>query len=192
MNKSNIFLSFVAVLTLFLAACGGGADVNADEVKSKAMGETPGNTAPSNPTVSLDNTQPVNASETPAQTPVVDPATATKIKFDKDVFDFGTVKAGEKVKHVYKFKNTGSKPLTITDAKGSCGCTVPEWPKAPIAPGATGEIKVEFDSANKSGQQEKTVTITANTDPATTVIRIKGEVIADPAADKKGEGIQVK
>ena len=59
------------------------------------------------------------------------------------------------------FKNTGKTPLVISNAKGSCGCTVPEWPKEPVAPGATAELLVKFNSKGKPNQQQKTVTITA-------------------------------
>ena len=87
---------------------------------------------------------------------------------------------GEKVEYIYTFKNTGSEPLVISNAKGSCGCTVPAWPKEPIAPGAEGEIMVRFDSKGKGrvggSTQSKTVTITANTTPPDTRIIIKGKV----------------
>ena len=110
----------------------------------------------------------------------------TTIQFDETVFDYGTVKDGAKVKHVYKFKNTGKEPLIISDAKGSCGCTVPDWPREPIAPGKTGVINVEFDSKNKGTEegsnQSKRVTITANTDPTQSYLTIKGIVKKDKGA----------
>ena len=110
----------------------------------------------------------------------------TTIEFEETVFDFGTIDEGEKVSHVYKFKNTGKEPLIIKDAKGSCGCTIPQWPKEPIAVGGTGEMLVEFNSKGKGGTQNKRVTITANTDPVQTFINIKGEVLKkdQPAAAK--------
>ena len=92
---------------------------------------------------------------------------------------------GDKVTHVFKFKNTGNEPLIISNAKGSCGCTVPEWPKDAIAPGKSGEIKVVFDSKGKGAvggkEDSKRVTITANTDPVETYLTIKGKI------DKKEE-----
>jgi outer membrane biosynthesis protein TonB len=104
----------------------------------------------------------------------------TSMQFEKLEYDYGTVKAGEKVKYSYKFKNTGKEPLIISNAKGSCGCTVPDWPREPIAPGKTGEIKVEFDSTGKGtdegSPQSKRVTIDANTDPVQTYLTIKGIV----------------
>lgn len=116
--------------------------------------------------------QPAANSTTPA--PPTGPTTT--IKFDEQEYNFGKVKSGDQVEHDYTFTNTGSEPLVISNAKGSCGCTVPEWPKEPIPPGGKGKIKVVFDSKGKTGPQTKTVTITANTDPPNTIIYIKGEV----------------
>jgi hypothetical protein len=100
----------------------------------------------------------------------------TTIKYDNEKFNFGVVDEGEVVKHVYKFTNTGSEPLIISNCKGSCGCTVPTWPKEPIPPGGTGEISVEFNSKGKPGPQSKRVTVTANTTPTETYLEISGEV----------------
>ena len=84
--------------------------------------------------------------------------------FDKVVHDFGTINEGDKVTTVFNFTNTGNEDLIIVDARGSCGCTVPQYPKnTAIAPGATGEITVSFDSSNKPGNQQKSVTLSANT-----------------------------
>ena len=96
--------------------------------------------------------------------------------FEKEVHDFGTIVQGEKVAYSFKFKNTGKADLIITSAKGSCGCTVPEYPVEPIAPGAEGVIDVVFNSDGKSGQQNKKVTIVANTVPNTKVLAINGTV----------------
>ena len=116
-----------------------------------------------------------------AAEPAAPTGPTTVMAFAETEYNFGKVKAGEKVEHEYTFKNNGKEPLVISNAKGSCGCTVPEWPKEPIAPGASGKIKVNFDSKGKSGPQTKQVTITANTDPVQTILYIKGDVIADPA-----------
>ena len=90
------------------------------------------------------------------------------------------------MKYAFKFKNTGSEPLVISDAKGSCGCTVPDWPREPIAPGASGEIKVEFDSKGKGSEdgskQTKKVTVTANTNPTQSYLTITGVVKKTPGA----------
>lgn len=115
-----------------------------------------------------------------------DPATAAAesedadlpaIEFVEKVIDFGEISQGEKVKKRFKFKNVGNTELIISDAKGSCGCTVPRWPKQPIRPGQEGEIEVVFDSNGKQGRQHKTVTLIANTKPNTTVIALKGDVL---------------
>lgn len=102
----------------------------------------------------------------------------TEITFEKDSYDFGDIRQGDTVSHDFKFTNTGSHDLIITNARGTCGCTVPEWPKEPIKPGESNVIKVQFNSKNKKGAQNKTVTITANTKPSETKIYFTGNVIA--------------
>jgi Protein of unknown function (DUF1573) len=111
----------------------------------------------------------------------VDPVPAasgptTTIKYEEESFDFGMVKEDDHVVHIFKFKNTGTEPLVISNARGSCGCTVPTWPKDPIAPGAMGEIKVDFNSAGKPGNQSKRITVVANTNPTETFLTIQGIV----------------
>ena len=125
---------------------------------------------------------PTTPAATTAQdaTPAVPSGPITKIEFEEEVFDFGEVMDGDKVKHEYKFKNTGTEPLIISNAKGSCGCTVPSWPREPIPAGEEGVIMVQFDSKNKGkvggSPQSKRVTLTANTDPVNTYLTIKGTV----------------
>ena len=92
-------------------------------------------------------------------------------------FDFGEIQQGESVTHEFILKNSGDAELIITAAKGSCGCTVPEWPKSPITEGEEAVIKVTFNSAGKSGKQNKTVTLVSNSIPNTKVISIIGNVI---------------
>ena len=92
------------------------------------------------------------------------------------VWDFGTIQQGDEPEFTFTFQNTGNEPMIISNAKGSCGCTVPQWPKEPIAPGSTGEINVKFNSKNKKGAQNKTVTLTANTTPPTTKLRVTGTI----------------
>ncbi len=111
----------------------------------------------------------------------------TTIEYEKEGrFDFGTVDEGDMVKHVFKFKNVGTEPLVISNAKGSCGCTVPTWPKEPVPPGAMGEINVEFNSKGKPGSQSKRVTVTANTNPTETFLEIRGEVRGKDQPAAKG------
>lgn len=121
------------------------------------------------------------APATPA-TPAPPAGPTTEMTFDETTFDFGTLIEGEKVAHTYTFTNTGSEPLVISDAKGSCGCTVPAWPREPIAPGETASITVEFNSKGKRGKRNQKVTITANTNPAQTFIYLTGSIESKEAA----------
>ena len=101
----------------------------------------------------------------------------TAVLFKKQAHDFGTIPDNQKVYTQFEFTNTGKEPLVIIGAEGSCGCTVPTWPRQSIAPGKTGSIEVAFDPNGKSGEQSKLVTITANTNPKTTVLSIKSNII---------------
>ena len=108
------------------------------------------------------------------------------MSFDRTVHDFGTIKEGQTVQTTFKFTNTGGVPLLIVDARGSCGCTVPSYPKnTPIAPGASGDMVVSFDSSNKPNLQQKTVTISANTISGRETLRIKAMVTPDPVKQKQ-------
>jgi hypothetical protein len=107
-----------------------------------------------------------------------------RMSFEQEGYEFGTIYAGDKVNYNYTFTNTGDAPLIISNASASCGCTVPEWPKDPIEPGESGEIKVEFDSKGKMGKQNKTVSITANTNPNNVTLQLTGEVL--PGAPAEG------
>lgn len=100
----------------------------------------------------------------------------SEIKFDKDTFNFGEVLEGERVSHSFVFTNTGDNDLVISNARGSCGCTVPEWPKEPISPGKSGKIDVVFNSEGKPGNAIKSVTVSTNTEPATHQLFITGFV----------------
>jgi hypothetical protein len=117
--------------------------------------------------------------------------TGALLEFKESSFNFGQIVSGETISYVFKFKNTGTVPLTITDAKGSCGCTVPSWPKVPIMPGEGSEIEVAFNSKGKMGKQAKRITITANTVPAQTYLTMEGEVLApDPTTSEESNPIQ--
>lgn len=123
-----------------------------------------------------------STAQNPAATPAAPAGPTTVMAFNETTFDFGTVNEGEKVAHTYVFKNTGNEPLILSDAKGSCGCTVPDWPREPIAPGAEAEVTVEFNSKGKKGKRNQKVTITANTNPPQTFIYLTGEVLSTEAA----------
>lgn len=100
----------------------------------------------------------------------------TSVDFEETTFDFGTIIEGEKIAHTYTFTNAGDEPLVISDAKGSCGCTIPAWPREPIAPGETASITVEFNSKGKRGKRNQKVTLTANTNPPQTFIYLTGQI----------------
>lgn len=107
---------------------------------------------------------------------LVDTINVAKMTFTEVDYNFGSVETGDVVKKEFSFTNTGKVPLLIGDARSTCGCTVPDWPKEMIQPGESSVISVVFDTKNKSGRQVKPVTITANTYPVATKLRLIGEV----------------
>lgn len=115
-----------------------------------------------------------------AQTAAVEDSKEQKfpaMSFDEAMYDFGTINEGDIVEHTFSFTNTGDAPLVITNAKGSCGCTVPTYPKnEQIMPGDQGEMTVKFNSNGKPNTQMKSIRITANTEKGTETIRIKAQV----------------
>jgi hypothetical protein len=123
---------------------------------------------------------PVAVSDSPTIQPVaeeeVPSGPAPAFKWAEETFDFGTIKEGEIAEHTFKFTNVGEAPLIISNASASCGCTVPSYSKDPIPVGGTGEILVKFNSSNKPGVQNKTVSITANTNPKLSRLNIKAIV----------------
>ena len=100
----------------------------------------------------------------------------SEIVFDKEVHDFGTVNEGDIVEHNFLVTNSGKSNLIITKAKASCGCTVPTWPKEPIAPGESAEVSVKFDTKGKANKQSKTITLTTNTSKGIETVKITGMV----------------
>ena len=107
-------------------------------------------------------------------------ANAPQITFSQETIDYGTIKKAANGEREFVFKNTGKEPLIITNCVGSCGCTVPVWPKTPIAPGEKASIKVKYDTQRVGGFQ-KTVTVTSNAATPTKVLTIKGNVEDAPA-----------
>jgi hypothetical protein len=99
-----------------------------------------------------------------------------EMSFESKEHDFGTITQGDKVTHDFKFTNSGEGDLVISKAKGSCGCTVPEYPKEAIKPGESGTIKVSFNSAGKRGETEKTVTLFCNTKDSIEILKIKATI----------------
>jgi hypothetical protein len=120
-----------------------------------------------------------------AETPTTD---APVMTFDKLSYDFGTINEGEIVETVFTFTNTGSSDLIILNARGSCGCTVPDYPKdQPIAPGDSAEVTVKFDSNNKPNANNRSVTFTTNTEKGREVVQIRTFVTPDPLKEQQRE-----
>ncbi len=115
----------------------------------------------------------------PGVTPDPTNPNAADIVFETELIDYGTIEHNADGNREFKFKNTGKEPLIISNCTGSCGCTVPTWPKEPIKPGATSAIKVHY-ATDRIGAFEKTVTVTSNAKSATKVLKIKGNVKPDP------------
>lgn len=106
-------------------------------------------------------------------------ANAAEINFETETIDYGTIEQGADGEREFVFTNTGKEPLIISNCKGSCGCTVPSWPKQPIAPGETASIKVKYDT-KRVGQFTKTVTVSSNAKTPSKTLRIRGVVQAAP------------
>ncbi len=168
MNLSQLPLlaAIAAATTLF--SCAEGGEANATAAGTETTNEA-------KPDKAMDPAR--DEAATPA-------APTTTMTFTEYEHDFGTMNEGDVVTHVFEFTNTGSEPLVLSNCKGSCGCTVPQCPKEPIAPGATGTIEVKFNSKGKKNAQTKRVTIDANTDPAQTILTIKANVTPNPMMAK--------
>lgn len=104
---------------------------------------------------------------------------------DSMVFQFDTINEDDVVKHTFKIKNVGSTNFIIADARGSCGCTVPTYSKEPLKPGETVNLDVQFNSANKQGEQTKTVTLFCNTAKRNETLYLKGYVIPKEKQENK-------
>ncbi|MCH2084065.1 MAG: DUF1573 domain-containing protein [Saprospiraceae bacterium] len=168
----QVKIGFMALLAVaFLASCQSANNDARDAARTAVEQQAP--------------VQPANTSQAQQATqaePAVPAGPTTEMTFAETTFDFGTITEGEKVAHTYSFTNTGNEPLILSNAKGSCGCTVPKWPREPIAPGQSAEITVEFNSKNKKGKRNQKVTVTANTNPPQTFIYLTGDVAAGEGA----------
>ena len=178
--KKIIAFSLTIMIAMCFVACN-----QESSASSKEAAATTTNTAADATANAAKTAATSPAANAKAAAPEVDPnLPKTTVEFDKTVIDFGDITQGDQVNDVVVFTNTGNEPLIISSAKGSCGCTVPEWPKAPIAPGETGEIKVQFSSKGKKGKQTKTVTIQANTDPNPTRLTVKSNILVPEGAEE--------
>jgi len=125
---------------------------------------------------------------TAAQAQTTKPAKAKpagpQIEFSEVKYDFGSIKQGDVVDHVFKFKNTGTQPLVISNIGVSCGCTTPSWTKEPVQPGKMGTISAKFNSAGKMGMQTKVLTIDSNSAGGSTTVSLVGEVKESATASK--------
>lgn len=108
-----------------------------------------------------------------------EPLTGPKISFTEKSFDFGEITQGDRVEHVFEFENIGNEPLILSDVKTTCGCTAPQWPREPIAPGAKGSIKVVFNSAGKMGMNNKVITVMSNAVNNPDRVKIVANVLAN-------------
>lgn len=156
-------LMLVVVLGTVMTSCGENEkDKRIAEMESR-LAELEKGGAPASPVATPNTPAPATKPEGPI--PV--------IEWIDTEHDFGTIAEGEKVTHVYTFKNTGAVPLILESVRPSCGCTAPNWSKEPVPVGGEGQVEVVFDSKGKPNAQNKTVTVTANTWPQSTVLRFK-------------------
>lgn len=135
-----------------------------------------GETTPTTDSTAVSTNTVNNTNTANPEQPEVPAGPSTTMQWDGTAHDWGNFKAGEIKKHKFTFTNTGDHDLIISSAKPSCGCTVPYYPTNPIPPGGKGEIEVSFDSNGKNGVQNKTITVTANTEPSVTTLTISGNV----------------
>jgi hypothetical protein len=151
MKKFVLYFGVSVMLALFTAGCG--------------------NSSTKDSTITADDLKNPNTADGTSDT-----SSLPRFEFEEEIHDFGRVIQGEKVSYSFKFKNTGKSDLVISDAKGSCGCTVADFPKKPIPPAGSGTVDVTFNTESKKGYQNKNVTVIANTQPNTKVLTIKAQV----------------
>lgn len=173
--KIGLKVLMVAGLALAIYGCRDRASEKKIAELESRLAQLEGNkTAPANTAAAPANNTPAPAPEEKPEGPL------PVIEFGTTDHDFGTIPEGQKVSYTYVVKNTGKAPLLIQNAQPSCGCTVPDWTKTPIPVGGSGFVKAEFDTHGKSGIQNKTITVTANTWPKTTTIKFKAMVTPKP------------
>lgn len=151
--------SFVLVLSLLLYSCESSTDADIDKkLAGKLSAELVTNPA------SLEKQNSKSSNE------------IGHLSFKDTVHEFGRIHEGEVIEYEFSFTNSGKKNVLITKAEASCGCTIPTYPKEPIAPNESGMIKVEFNSSGKFGHNEKTIDITTNASPSVYVLKIIADI----------------
>lgn len=186
-NKILLLLAVTVVLT---TSCKKESALNKIDENAKEI-------APANPNdvakpelveaIDQPSAQPLTPEQQQAQEMKSQPVSNTKVtemKFNKVEHDFGTINQSDKVEYTFKFTNTGKNDLIISNAVGSCGCTVPEYPKEPIKPGKQGKMKVIFNPAGKTGMQTKTITVNANTPNGVEKLTVKASITAPDGEGK--------
>lgn len=151
-NISSILT--LALIVLLMGACGSSQSTEEKKISPEVV---------SNPATADPDAGPSNTA-----LPV--------FKFEKENHEFGEIVEGEKVTYTFKFTNVGNAPLVISSANASCGCTVPEYTKSAVQPGEQGEVNVTYNSEGRSGMNAKTITLIANTEPNTKVLKISADV----------------
>jgi hypothetical protein len=178
-------LGMLALGVLLLASCANGdLEKRVTDLERRVAALEGGNTTSSTlnkPTIQQASAN--TASSKPKEKPE---GPLPEMTFEKEMHDFGTITEGDQVEHVFEFTNTGEAPLIISNAKSSCGCTVPDWTKEPVAPGEKGKLTVKYNSRGKKNQDNKVVRITANTWPEENRVTIRAFV--EPKAEASTEG----
>ena len=152
---------FVIILLVFVAGCVGSSE---KKEKEAANGRGVDASLITNP-VTLEGER--------------DKASLPEMIFDNNEHDFGQANEGDTLRHIFTFKNTGKGPLVISSAESSCGCTIPYYPKEPVLPGESGEVKVEFNTKGKTGAHVKEVVLFANTQPNKQIVKIKADIVPE-------------
>ena len=176
--KDTIKIALLAVIavTLIVQTIGQRGDSTSEGNMASSVAATPSASASAALPATTDS-KPFDPTANAAATPsAIDNKPKTTMVFNSYDHDFGNIKQDSENKYVFSFTNTGKEPLIIESATGSCGCTVPNYPKEPIAPGATGQIDVVYKPGKQENLQNKTVTVVANTEPKQTTLRIKANV----------------
>jgi hypothetical protein len=166
--KDKIQIGLLAVIAVALVA------LAVQQFSGDKASDASSAVAASAPAAASPNASTFDPMAKPAE--AVDNTPKTTITFAEYDHDFGNIKQDTENKKIFTFTNTGTEPLLIEAANGSCGCTVPNYPKNPIPPGGTGDIEVVYKPGKQENAQNKTVTVVANTEPKETLLRIKANV----------------